>query len=399
MEFVIDNQITSLEHDVIDSLRGRIDCDCGPSVVPCFNEMIDSFKKEDYENARLTSQDMYDFAWDKLHTGKWSEVKNGWRILFATSCFISVTSEIRTTTQSKELSYWTNLIRKCDMALIMGCEEPLESIIHNLVEKIHSMVYETFEPDENIQYTPSPSHKKRKINTDSSTIPRVKNISPTTFYKEYVANQHPVIITGSFEGLQQLDDIMHCMAYRTVPVEVGKDYTDPDWSQKMMLAHEYIRNYVLTTNSPDKRGYLAQHSLFDQIRPLSQYIEEPTVGCMLGEGELVTRNAWLGPSGTVSPLHTDPYDNLFLQLMGDKFVRLYNKDQTNKLYAQQEGLLTNTSYIRDIHQVCDINYPLFKEAEYMECVLTQGEMLYIPKLFWHYVESLSVSFSVSYWYK
>ena len=32
-------------------------------------------------------------------------------------------------------------------------------------------------------------------------------------------------------------------------------------------------------------------------------------------------------------------------------------------------------------------------------VLQPGEMLYIPPRWWHYVKSLSVSFSVSFWWK
>jgi len=43
-------------------------------------------------------------------------------------------------------------------------------------------------------------------------------------------------------------------------------------------------------------------------------------------------------------------------------------------------------------------FPLFKKAHYLECVLHEGECLYIPIGWWHYVRSLSVSFSVSFWF-
>ena len=43
-------------------------------------------------------------------------------------------------------------------------------------------------------------------------------------------------------------------------------------------------------------------------------------------------------------------------------------------------------------------YPLFETAIYKECILKAGEMLYIPKKHWHFVKSLSVSFSVSFWW-
>ena len=41
-------------------------------------------------------------------------------------------------------------------------------------------------------------------------------------------------------------------------------------------------------------------------------------------------------------------------------------------------------------------FPLFAEAAYEECVLSAGEMLYIPPKFWHHVRSLERSFSVRY---
>lgn len=39
---------------------------------------------------------------------------------------------------------------------------------------------------------------------------------------------------------------------------------------------------------------------------------------MLGEGEVQSVNAWFGPEGTQTPLHTDPHNNLLAQVqMGD----------------------------------------------------------------------------------
>jgi lysine-specific demethylase 8 len=44
-------------------------------------------------------------------------------------------------------------------------------------------------------------------------------------------------------------------------------------------------------------------------------------------------------------------------------------------------------------------FPKFAEAPYLECLLKPGDMLYIPPKHWHYVRSLSVSFSVSFWWQ
>ena len=44
-------------------------------------------------------------------------------------------------------------------------------------------------------------------------------------------------------------------------------------------------------------------------------------------------NAWLGPAGTVTPLHFDSYDNVLTQAFGTKRVRLYGAAQTRFLYV------------------------------------------------------------------
>jgi lysine-specific demethylase 8 len=40
----------------------------------------------------------------------------------------------------------------------------------------------------------------------------------------------------------------------------------------------------------------------------------------------------------------------------------------------------------------------FRRVEYLDCVLEEGEVLYIPVGWWHYVRGMSVSFSVSFWW-
>ena len=47
----------------------------------------------------------------------------------------------------------------------------------------------------------------------------------------------------------------------------------------------------------------------------------------------------------------------------------------------------------------DIMWEEFKKGKYREGILEPGDGLYIPLGWWHYVRSLDVSFSVSFWWK
>ncbi|CAJ0627751.1 16441_t:CDS:2 [Entrophospora sp. SA101] len=109
-------------------------------------------------------------------------------------------------------------------------------------------------------------------------------------------------------------------------------------------------------------------------------------------------NAWFGPKGTISPMHTDPYHNLLAQVVGKKYIRLYSPEETTNLYPfEQDGFLGNTSQV-DV-EVPDLErFSRFASAKYQECILEPGELLYIPPGWWHYVKSLTISFSVSFWF-
>ena len=43
-------------------------------------------------------------------------------------------------------------------------------------------------------------------------------------------------------------------------------------------------------------------------------------------------------------------------------------------------------------------FPHFEYEKYVDVILEEGEMLYVPVGWWHYVRSLEVSFSVSFWW-
>lgn len=231
---------------------------------------------------------------------------------------------------------------------------------------------------------------------------------------------------------------------RLVPVEVGRSYTDDDWGQKVIRFKDFMDHYLLCNHpeptrgdpsfdkgkhdsqergsspaEPKETGYLAQHDLFAHIPSLRDDIaipdycfaepSSPSKGGELDGKETQPKvsepllNAWFGPEGTVSPLHTDPYCNILCQVVGKKYIRLYSPDQTPRLYPKgvECGIdMSNTSEldVEGDQKRLNRGTPLFEEARYLETVLDEGECLYVPLGWWHYVRSLSISFSVSFWW-
>jgi lysine-specific demethylase 8 len=146
---------------------------------------------------------------------------------------------------------------------------------------------------------------------------------------------------------------------RLVPIELGESYVADSWTQKLVPFSSFLQDHLLKESIP--RGYLAQHDLLTQIPSLRNDIlvpdycytippenppDNPKVGYI--ETDDVTMNIWLGPSGTRSPLHNDPYENIFAQVVGYKYFRLYPPGMTEKLYPRgvEGGIqMGNTSQV------------------------------------------------------
>ncbi|XP_065113644.1 lysine-specific demethylase 8 isoform X2 [Paramisgurnus dabryanus] len=238
----------------------------------------------------------------------------------------------------------------------------------------------------------------------AQAVLRIQCPSLERFRSDFLNPQKPVIIEGIIDHWPALTEHPWSIDYlrsvagcRTVPIEVGSKYTDEEWSQKLITVNEFIDSYILGTGE-NGVGYLAQHQLFDQIPELKEDIRIPDY-CCLGDGDEddITINAWFGPEGTVSPLHQDPQQNFLAQVVGRKYIRLYSPDETKNLYPHESQLLHNTSQV-EVENPDLVRFPDFSKASYQECVLQPGDVLFIPVQHWHYVRSLELSFSVSFWW-
>ncbi|KAI0161616.1 Clavaminate synthase-like protein [Hypoxylon sp. FL1284] len=230
---------------------------------------------------------------------------------------------------------------------------------------------------------------------------------------------------------------------RLVPIEVGRSYVDQGWGQKVVTFGEFLSKYIdtslagargelgdnpATPSSPKgSTAYLAQHPLFTQLpslrndilipdycytapppHPTDPHMDQPE----LDEPLL---NAWFGPPGTITPLHTDPYHNILTQVVGRKYVRLYSPLQTEHMHARgrENGVEMGNTSLMDVGVVegwddlsdfehdgqhTQENLDVFRKVPFLDCILEPGDALYIPIGWWHYVRGLSVSFSVSFWW-
>ncbi|CAM9144060.1 unnamed protein product, partial [Ascophyllum nodosum] len=108
---------------------------------------------------------------------------------------------------------------------------------------------------------------------------------------------------------------------------------------------------------------------------------------------------WLGTEGSHTPLHQDTYGvNLVAQLHGRKKWVLFSPDETVNLYPTRIPYEESSVFSRvDVRAPNTSLYPLFAEAQAIEVTLEPGDILYVPKHWWHFVEALDTSLSVNVW--
>jgi [protein]-arginine 3-hydroxylase / protease len=66
------------------------------------------------------------------------------------------------------------------------------------------------------------------------------------------------------------------------------------------------------------------------------------------------------------------------------------------------GYLTNNVVLHvvqvDVNAPDPESVPLFMRVPYSECTLKEGDILYIPRRWWHFVRAETPSISVNYWW-
>lgn len=235
---------------------------------------------------------------------------------------------------------------------------------------------------------------------DACDIDTKDQPSEEQFWTKYFHLHRPVKLTNCINhwpAMSKWNDLNYFMTtagYRTVPIELGKKYDNDDWSQGMFRLGEFLKEFMSASSSGDSLGYLAQHDLFDQIPLLRKDFLIPDY-CAIGSSEPVVKS-WIGPANTISTMHTDDKHNLLCQVLGEKLVILASPDEAANLYPY-DGLLNNTSQVDPEHLNFN-EFPLSKGVKFFKLTLKAGEMLYLPKLWFHYVRSLTPSISVSFWF-
>ncbi|KAL0461001.1 UNVERIFIED_CONTAM: Lysine-specific demethylase [Sesamum latifolium] len=332
-----------------------------------------------------------DMAWEQLHSGPRHSVVPIWRDAYAMACLHVAKHHY----SSGELEL---ALRALDMGLIiggLGLRDDLNLCVGKVIAALrgkelcengaeHPKVEwcKDFDLAEMLRLLPVRS-------LSCNTVGRKSGLSLERFLQEHLLCGFPVIISDCMtrwpakDRWNDMNYLKKVAGLRTVPVKVGENYWRAECNQELITFSEFLERIQFNGCSSKDMTYLAQHQLFDQIQELKQDIVTPDY-CFAGGGEIRSLNAWFGPPGIVTSLHYDPHHNLLAQVVGKTYIRLYPASLSEELYPHSESMLSNFSQV-DLDNIDEKEFPKVLDLEFLDCILEEGEMLYIPPNWWHYV--------------
>jgi hypothetical protein len=107
---------------------------------------------------------------------------------------------------------------------------------------------------------------------------------------------------------------------------------------------------------------------------------------------------WIGPKGTLTPLHRDDTDNLFAQVWGQKTFTLaapHHREALGTWSTAPEGGLDGCDFNPDAPDY--LRFPKARDVTFLRVTLEAGDLLFLPEGWFHQVESVSTSLSVNFW--
>ena len=225
-------------------------------------------------------------------------------------------------------------------------------------------------------------------------------ISLSSFHRDYYSQNRPLIIRGglkSWSALEKWDaEYLRSKAgERMVEVQANRE-SDPEYEinstqhKKLMRFSDYVElvfsgietnDYYMTANNSGINGE-ALADFWDDIEPLPEMLDSTRIDERMF--------FWMGPKGTVTPMHHDLTNNLMAQVMGRKRIKLIAPEYLPFVYNHRHCF----SQV-DLENVDLDRFPLFQYVKVIDLTIGPGDMFFLPVGWWHHVRGLDATITIT----
>ena len=231
-------------------------------------------------------------------------------------------------------------------------------------------------------------------------LPRVAGSSRSEFFERYVAARRPVVLAGLVRdwpaverwSLDFLADA--CPAVPITTAQLADGVVVMDRRRGLIQEPEQLKAFIDALRAGARDRYM--------MAPISELPEELRADAPppahLNGTTIQNAKVWIGPAGTVSSLHRDLADNLHAQVSGRKRFTLVAPGQSACVYPNSifDGVPNGCRV--DVEQPDYARFPRLREAEMRVAELAPGDVIYIPRGWWHHVRAVELSIAVNFWW-
>lgn len=237
----------------------------------------------------------------------------------------------------------------------------------------------------------------------------IKRVDSRHFLKELLfAQSEPVVIVDALVEWQIATRwsphyLSEALKERSTEVTISRDShfgcnpgldtsTTPAFSRSEMDFAAASRAILANIAGPS--CYVMQQSIPERFPELMHNLVIPE---WVPDKGTISLNLWFG-CGTRTPLHYDNANNYFAQVYGEKHFVIFSPHDSKYLYPFE--IQTPTPHLSQVDVGApDLrNHEQFANAAALEFTVSQGEVLFLPAFWWHYVRAKEVSISVSMWW-
>jgi hypothetical protein len=218
------------------------------------------------------------------------------------------------------------------------------------------------------------------------------SLTAEEFVESYAAASRPAVLLNAMPHWRSAgwtpESLKATFGELTVQVRSGKVYSESMQSEMVRL-REYI-NRCMSSDTPDSDScppYAASN-----VVPLnwSAWLDYPP---FVDKRICSFAKYWIGPAGTLTPLHRDWLDNFLTQHIGTKQLALISPRHASLLRPQAVHQDLDSCNWIDPYETAD---PIVVKCSPRYVTLRAGEMLFLPAGWFHDVRATTFSFSVNF---
>lgn len=231
----------------------------------------------------------------------------------------------------------------------------------------------------------------------SRPVEKLSNLDTKTFKTNYFDKGRPVVVKGLAKDWGatkkwDLDFFLNLKEDKNVLL-LSENFIQDDNRYKKASFKDYILKLKeAQQNIGSVKDYLTTLDIFTYFPNLKKDIDFSIFEAHTKTNDIT---AWIGPKGTISGFHADTANNMYAQIKGRKMFIICSNKYNENMYQSSKYIFEAVASQVDINNFDNVKFPRFNDIDFISVILEPGDVLYLPQKWWHYVQSLDTSISIS----